>query len=71
MTEEIITIADVRRAGYCIRGTRQLYSDKAKDELSFRDFLKNGITVSRAREHSGMDAIIDHVLRVKRAAGNE
>lgn len=63
MSEEIITIEDVRRAGYCVRGSRQLISDKGVDWLTF---LRHGMSVTEARKHEGMEAMLDHVLRLKR-----
>ena len=49
MTEPdpIVTINDVRRAGYCPSGARRWAEMHGID---FRDFLKNGIAASRLLE---------------------
>lgn len=43
----IVTITDVRRAGYCAPGIRTWFESMG---LDFRDFLKNGIDIERLRE---------------------
>lgn len=40
----IITIEDIRRAGHCVSGTRAWFS---RQNLDFRDFLKNGISAEK------------------------
>jgi hypothetical protein len=40
----IITITDIRRAGFCPSGIREWFEGKGFD---FRDVLKNGISATR------------------------
>jgi len=61
MSDDIVTIADVRKAGYCVRGSREAARLRGID---FKDFLKNGIPVKKI-EHMN-DAMVQHILRVKR-----
>lgn len=61
MSDDVVTIADVRKAGYCVKGSREAARLRGID---FRDFLKNGIPVKDLEDKD--DAMIQHILRVKR-----
>lgn len=43
----IVTVTDMRRAGYCASGIRGWFE---QHDLDFRDFLKNGIDIETIRE---------------------
>lgn len=60
--ETIITIDDIRRAGFCVDGFRDLAKRNNHD---LRHFLRNGAPVGLLRTW-GEDALLDRVLSVKR-----
>ena len=62
MTEERITITDIRLAGNCVSGARRWF--EAYD-LDFRDFLQNGIPVEKFLATG--DALAVQVVERKRA----
>lgn len=68
MTEdgERFNLVDCRRAGYCVKGTRKLCQEFGVD---FKTFHEQGMLVSEARA-MGHDALMDHVMRVKRESEN-
>lgn len=39
----IITITDVRAAGFCVRGIRRWFQDHGWTDQEFREFLKSGV----------------------------
>ncbi len=55
----VITISDVRRAGYCVAGARGWF---AQQGLDFRDFIRNGLPASRMME---TDELGKGVVRLK------
>lgn len=57
---EKVTAADVRKAGYCLKGCRAWFEDHP--DLDYRDFVRNGIDPSVLPQD---DAVVQHVLRVK------
>ena len=61
MSREIITIADVREAGYCVKGAREWFRLKG---LDFKGFLANGIAVETVAAMD--DAMVQHILKIKR-----
>jgi hypothetical protein len=67
--DEIITITDVRNAGFCARGIYGLAKQKGWSNEDFRNFVKNGARVSDLRLMNE-DALIDRVLEVKRKNQN-
>lgn len=62
---EMISIQDVRRAGYCISGAREWCNLR---EISFRDLVRRGVPASDV-ENLG-DPIVEHILKVKRSEGD-
>jgi hypothetical protein len=64
MTDRI-TLADTKRAGLCVAGVRQFITASG---LEFKDFARDGISVEQAKQTSGWQAMVDHVLSVKGAA---
>jgi hypothetical protein len=61
VTEERITITDVRRAGHCAAGARVWFEGHGID---FRVFLKNGIPVEDLLALK--DGVADEVVRLTR-----
>lgn len=61
ISEDRVTIYDVNRAGYCVKGIRDWCRQQG---IPFRDFVKNGIPISEVEKMD--DAIVQDVLRVKR-----
>jgi hypothetical protein len=59
--EEIITMSDIRDAGFCASGLREFC---AKNEVDMRRLVREGIPASEV-EHI-QDANLRHVLNVKR-----
>lgn len=61
MTDEdvIVTVKDMRKAGYCRRGSH-LYSEVCG--LDWMDFLKNGISASKLRGNG--DALAEKVIDI-------
>lgn len=58
---EIVTVADIRKAGHCVSGARRWF---AAYGLDFRTFLKNGISVE---EFLGTgDTLAEKVVEAKR-----
>lgn len=60
-SDDRVTIYDVNRAGYCVKGIRHWCNQQG---IPFRDFVENGFPVSEAEKMD--DAIVQDVLRVKR-----
>jgi hypothetical protein len=56
----IVTITDVRKAGYCVRGIRTWARTNG---LDFNDFVKNGIEHERLAALG--DAMADRVIALK------
>lgn len=65
MTEPPITLQEFRRAGYCCKGQREMARLVGVD---WRDFARNGIPVEEARKISGIEAMVDDVMK-RRAHG--
>lgn len=65
MTEDRITITDVRRAGHCAAGVRVWFEGHG---LDFRTFLKDGISVEDLL--SMKDGVADEVVRLTRERRN-
>lgn len=42
-----VTVSDVRKAGYCVRGIKNLWPGYGFS-ISFREFLKDGIDIDEA-----------------------
>lgn len=63
MTEDRVGPGDIQRAGYCISGAKAWFE---RHDLDFRDFIINGIEVSKLPED---DAIVRHVLKVRARHG--
>lgn len=61
MSDEIITMSDVRDAGFCAPGLRKFCSDNGVD---LRRLVREGIPVSEV-EHIE-DANLQRVIRMKR-----
>ena len=61
MSEDLVTIADVRKAGYCVRGAREACRLRGID---FTKLVKSGIPVDELKDMD--DAAIQHILRRKR-----
>ena len=59
MTEPIVTLEHVRQAGFCLRGVRPWAE---RHGLDFRDFLINGIAVSRLANLN--DAFADRMIKI-------
>ncbi len=57
-----ITIADVRRAGYCTRGARRWFE---RYDLDFKAFLREGISEEKFRATG--DACALDIIEKKRA----
>ena len=57
-----ITLKDCCHAGHCIPGLREWFKNH---DLDFRDFVRNGITVSRLRslKDGQSDDVIEHAYR--------
>jgi len=64
MSEDLVTIADVRKAGYCVKGTREACRLRGID---FNRLVKAGIPVDELKDMD--DAGVQHILRVKRGEG--
>lgn len=71
MTEntDLITINDVRKAGFCARGIYDLARQKGWDREDFKKFVKDGATVEELRQ-LGEDALLERVLEVKRRSND-
>lgn len=64
MSDDMIYAADVKRAGYCMKGARAWF--ERHEGLDFNDFVRNGIKVS---DVPADDAVVQHVLKVKAQNG--
>lgn len=60
MSDDRLTIGDVRRAGYCVRGVRRWFDETGRD---FRTFVRDGMAIEEARLID--DAVVQDVIRVK------
>ena len=60
LEEMTITIEDVRKAGYCVRGARQWFSAHG---MNFRTFLTDGIPADEFVEKG--DALAARVVALK------
>lgn len=60
MTDTIITIDDVRKAGHCVRGAKTWFESY---NLDFADFIRNGIAASRLLATG--DAFADQVVNLR------
>ncbi len=38
-----VTVTDIQKAGFCVRGARRWFNDNGWSDRQFRDFLKNGM----------------------------
>lgn len=65
MTDQIITITDVRRV-FCVNGARKWATSNGID---FRDFIQNGLPASELLGR-GDDALIERVIAAKKEAEN-
>lgn len=65
MTDELITISDVRRV-YCVDGCKKWAKSQGID---FRLFIKNGLPASELYGR-GDDVLIDRVIAAKRVSEN-
>jgi hypothetical protein len=65
MDNEIITISDLRRAGFCAPGIYGLAKSKGWTKDKFRQFIRDGETVGELRK-MGENALLDRVIEVKR-----
>lgn len=65
----IITITDIRRAGFCARGIYDLAKRHGWTREDFQNFIRNGKTVSELKE-LGEDALLDRVIENKRRASD-
>lgn len=61
MSDERITIGDVRRAGYCVLGARKWCRQNGID---FKIFVKRGFPVSELHDLKN-DAVVQQILRIK------
>lgn len=59
MSEEIVTINDIRRAGHCVAGAKSWFSLHG---LDFRGFLREGISADKLLE-TGDQLALDVVNR--------
>ena len=57
----IVTVDDVRKAGYCVRGIREWARTY---NLDFNDFIHNGIDVAVLEPLN--DAMADRIIKLKR-----
>lgn len=55
-----LTLADVRRANYCLKGARE-HCELAG--IDYRSFVRNGYILVEDLPEG--DAVIDHIMRVK------
>ncbi len=62
-----ITVDDLRRANYCVRGLRRWF---VTHDMDFADFIENGVSVDEIPE-SVDPGIIENVLRVKLRRTND
>lgn len=62
---ELITLADCKRAGYCIKGVNKFVGAA---DMDVRHFAKHGIPVEQALAMDGWQAIVQHVLKIKGTA---
>lgn len=60
MSDERVTIGDVRRAGYCVRGVKRWFDETGRD---FRTFTREGMAIDDARLID--DAVVQDVIRKK------
>lgn len=58
--DPIVTMDDIRKAGYCARGARRWFETHG---LDFRDFMENGVPASVMLATG--DAQGEHVVRCK------
>lgn len=59
--DTVITIADVRDAGYCVSGCKQWLAMRGFD---FRSFVKSGLTYGELKHID--DAILSDIIAKKR-----
>ena len=57
-----ITLADTKRAGYCVKGVRKFVEAAGMD---FRDFARNGMPIEKARAMDGWQAFVSQIERLK------
>ena len=70
MTEnDIITITDLRRAGFCARGIYETVKSHGWSRQEFQKFIRDGKTIAELRK-LGEDALLDRVIESKRRADN-
>lgn len=60
----MIYAADVKRAGYCMKGCREWFD--RHPGMDFRAFVRDGISVEDVPFD---DAVVQHILKVKAANG--
>ncbi|MFC3724411.1 hypothetical protein [Neoaquamicrobium sediminum] len=53
-----LTMGDVRRAGYCVRGSRRWFEATGRD---FKLFLREGMPMDEARQID--DAVVKDILK--------
>ena len=58
--DDRIYVKDIRKAKYCLRGTRMLFKRKGYD---WSDFVKNGISIEEIKHMD--DAMIQRVISMK------
>lgn len=49
MTDKV-TVTDVRKAGFCVRGMKQWWESQPADLPPFREFLKEGLDMEIAEK---------------------
>lgn len=57
---DIITIADARACGYCVKGVRRWLKGRGLDD---RSFFKNGIEYRHVKGFN--DAMVESIVRMK------
>jgi hypothetical protein len=65
MSDDRVTIGDVRRAGYCVRGVRRWFDETGRD---FRTFVREGMPIEEARAID--DVVVQDVIRKKTGAAH-
>lgn len=64
MSEDRIYLADLKAAGFCVKGSKETLE---KTGIDFREFARHGIPVETIRA-LGFEAHLDHVLKIREAA---
>lgn len=59
---DVVRVADAKRAGYCIKGTRNWVENES--DYTWQEFCQNGIPVAELEKVN--HAVVQHILKVKR-----